>query len=355
MSQSLAEWKAQGKARRLWQRDASLWTGKDEAGGSAGWASPTGNWRMSSASRIMADAVWSAGFAHVSCSAWEARASVPSDTEDLRRIPGFPELHVLDSTDPAQVKACEDRVDLARTLFIVSSKSGSTLKPNIFKQYFFHRVVEVVGEKEAGSRFIAITDPHSKMQHVAEAEGFRRIFFGWPDIGGRYSVLSDFGLVPAAAMGVDVARFLDRTEAMVCAFMPSVPVEENPGVVLGSILGVAAKRFGRDKLTIVSSPEIASLGSWLEQLIAESTGKDGKGVIHRSREARAARQLWPRPPVRVSHAGVQSPMWQKTSWPPRWRAPAIPSCASRSRMRTTWAGILPLGDGNRGRGFHPRH
>src|SRR4029077_19529261 len=131
----------------------------------------------------------------------------------------------------------ERALDLDRTLFIVSSKSGSTLEPNIFKQYFFDRVARLLGAEEAGRRFLAITDPHSKMQHVAEGDGFRRVFFGWPNIGGRYSVLSDFGLVPAAAMGVDVAQLLDRTEAMVCACMPSVPVEENPAVVLGTILG----------------------------------------------------------------------------------------------------------------------
>src|SRR5262249_25728492 len=127
------------------------------------------------------------------------------------KVPGFPELHVLDSTDPAQVKAAESAVDLAHTLFVVSSKSGSTLEPNIFEQYFFDRVARAVGPGEAGKRFVAITDPHSKMQHVAEGDGFRRVFFGWPSIGGRYSVLSDFGLVPAAAMGVDVPELLDRT------------------------------------------------------------------------------------------------------------------------------------------------
>jgi transaldolase/glucose-6-phosphate isomerase len=201
------------------------------------------------------------------------------------RVPGFPELHVLDSTDPAQVKTIENAVDLPRTLFIVSSKSGSTLEPNIFEQYFFDRVRQVVGDKQAGSHFVAITDPDSKMQHVAEGDGFRRVFFGWPNIGGRYSALSDFGLVPAAAMGVDVADFLDRTEAMVCACMPTVPVEDNPGVVLGNILGVAAKQFGRDKVTVIASPGIDSLGAWLEQLVAESTGKEGKGLIPIDREA----------------------------------------------------------------------
>jgi transaldolase/glucose-6-phosphate isomerase len=141
-----------------------------------------------------------------------------------------------------------------------------------------------VGDEAVGRRFVAITDPGSNMQQVAERDGFRHIFHGWPDIGGRYSALSDFGLVPAAVMGVDVAKFLDRTEMMVCACMPSVPVEENPGVVLGTILGVAAKDLGRDKMTIVASPGLRDFGAWLEQLVGESTGKDGKGLIPVDRE-----------------------------------------------------------------------
>jgi transaldolase/glucose-6-phosphate isomerase len=152
---------------------------------------------------------------------------------------------VLDSTDPAQVRSFEKKVDLARTLFVVSSKSGGTLEPNIFKQYFFERVKQVVGEKQAGNRFIAITDPGSKMQHVAESDRFRHIFFGLPSIGGRYSVLSDFGLVPAAIMGLDVATLLDRAEEIVHACTPSVPAEENPGASTGRRRGrrPKTKRF----------------------------------------------------------------------------------------------------------------
>src|SRR5262249_16815295 len=129
-------------------------------------------------------------------------------------VDGYPELHVLDSTDPAQIRSVEQRIDLARTLFIVSSKSGGTLEPNIFTQYFYDRVKALVGEPEAGRRFIAITDPRSTMQHVAEQSGFRRLFFGVPSIGGRYSALSAFGIVPAAIMGLDVPRFLHATEEM---------------------------------------------------------------------------------------------------------------------------------------------
>src|SRR5581483_7048289 len=198
------------------------------------------------------------------------------------KIDGYPELRVLDSTDPDQVRARERQIDIARTLFIVSSKSGSTLEPNIFKQYFFDRAKQVLGET-AGSHFIAITDPGSQMEQVAKRDNFRHIFAGKPSIGGRYSALSNFGIVPAAVMGIDVGKFLDRTEQMVQACAASVPVDQNPGAMLGLMLGTAAKR-GRDKLTIVTSPGISDLGAWLEQLIAESTGKDGKGIIPVDRE-----------------------------------------------------------------------
>ena len=199
------------------------------------------------------------------------------------KIDGFPELFVLDSTDPAQVKAFEKKIDIANTVFIVSSKSGSTLEPNIFKQYFFERVKQVLGADGAGERFIAITDPGSKLEQIAEAEHFRHIFHGVPSIGGRYSALSDFGMVPAAVMGLDAPRFLDRADVMAIACSSCLPVEKNPGVLLGLILGVAA-RNGRDKLTLITSPGIADLGAWLEQLVAESTGKNGKGIIPVDRE-----------------------------------------------------------------------
>src|SRR5204863_7102991 len=156
------------------------------------------------------------------------------------KIDGFPELFVLDSTDPAQVKAFENKVDLANTLFIVSSKSGSTLEPNIFKQYFFERVKQTVGAEKAGSRFIAVTDPGSKLESEAQADKFRYIFHGVPSIGGRYSALSNFGMVPAAAMGLDTAKFLGSAEQMVKACGASVPADKNPGVMLGIVLGVAA-------------------------------------------------------------------------------------------------------------------
>jgi hypothetical protein len=198
---------------------------------------------------------------------------------------------VLDSTDPAQIKAIESQIDLARTLFIVASKSGSTLEPNIFKQYFYARAQEAVGKDKVGGRFIAITDPGSKMQQVAERDRFRKIFFGLPSIGGRYSALSNFGMVPAAVMGMDLRKFLDRTEEMVQACGPDVPVDQNPGAVLGAILGTLGN-LGRNKVTITTSPGIHDLGAWLEQLLAESTGKQGKGLIPVDREELSSPEVY---------------------------------------------------------------
>jgi len=289
---TIADWQSGGKMRRLWQRDASLWTGDDEASW-LGWLDITeeqiAHWVEL---RNLAKEVWSAGFKDVLLLGMGGSSLCP---EVLRmtfgRTAGYPDLHVLDSTDPAQVKAFENKIDIAKTLFIVSSKSGSTLEPNIFKQYFFDLTAKAVGADKAGTHFIAVTDPGSKMQKVAEGDRFRHIFFGRPSIGGRYSALSHFGMVPAAVMGVDTKKFLDRAQEMVRACGSSASIEENPGAVLGIILGTAA-RSGRDKVTIITSPEISDLGAWLEQLLAESTGKVGKGIIPVSGEELAAPQVY---------------------------------------------------------------
>jgi hypothetical protein len=198
-------------------------------------------------------------------------------------IEGYPRLHVLDSTDPAQVSAFEKKIDPAGTLFIVSSKSGTTLEPAILKGYFFQKVKEKVGAGSAGDRFIAITDPGSRLQEEAKEEGFRHVFHGDPSIGGRYSALSNFGMVPGAIMGVDVLKFLDRAEEMALACSSCIPPEENSGVLLGILLGVLGKA-GRNKVTFITSPGIRGLGAWLEQLLAESTGKEGKALIPVDRE-----------------------------------------------------------------------
>ncbi len=284
VASSLEEWKKNNKVARLWQKDASLWSGTDESNW-LGWLTITEEQLVHiDVLKQIAEDVKKARFKHALLLGMGGSSLCP---EVLRRtfgkIKGFPELHVLDSTDPAQIKAIEAKVDLKSTICIVSSKSGSTLEPNIYKQYFFERVKAKVGQKEAGNRFIAITDPGSKLQQVAQADGFRKIFMGVPSIGGRYSALSNFGMVPAAVMGLDVAKFLKNTEEMVKACGTSSAADSNPGVILGTILGVAANH-GRDKLTIVTSPGIFDLGAWLEQLIAESTGKIGKGIIPVDRE-----------------------------------------------------------------------
>jgi transaldolase / glucose-6-phosphate isomerase len=289
---TFADWQANGKMQRLWQRDASLWTGSDEASW-LGWLDITEEQIAQQVTlRNLSKEVWSAGFKNVLLLGMGGSSLCP---EVLRmtfgKTAGYPDLHVLDSTDPAQVKAFENKVDIARTLFIVSSKSGSTLEPNIFKQYFFELTKKAVGADKAGSHFIAITDPGSKMQQVAETDRFRHIFYGRPSIGGRYSALSNFGMVPAAAIGVDTKKFLDRTQEMVRACGPGASVVENPGAALGIILGTAAIH-GRDKVTIITSPEISDLGAWLEQLLAESTGKVGKGIIPVDREELAAPEAY---------------------------------------------------------------
>jgi len=280
----LEEWAASGKVSRLWARDASLWTGGDE-GKWLGWLSIVTE-QQQNATRFtkFAEEVEDAGFSHallLGMGGSSLCAEVFRKT--FGKMEGFPELHVLDSTDPAQIKSIENRIDLTKTLFFVSSKSGTTLEPNIFKQYFFEQVLQTPGDK-AGERFVAITDPGSKLRQAAENDRFRKIFLGVPSIGGRYSALSDFGLAPAAAMGVNVPRFLDRTNEMISACGPDVPPRNNPSVILGAILG-AAHNHGRDKVTIIASPGIYDLGAWLEQLLAESTGKNGKGLIPVDRES----------------------------------------------------------------------
>ncbi|HVA72921.1 MAG TPA: bifunctional transaldolase/phosoglucose isomerase [Candidatus Limnocylindrales bacterium] len=292
VKQTIDEWTTGGKVRRLWARDATLWTGSDEAKW-LGWLGVTED-QIMHANQLtdLSGEVKSQKIAYALLLGMGGSSLCPEVlSKTFGEAQGFPELHVLDSTDPAQIKAIESKIDIKNTLFIVSSKSGSTLEPNIFKQYFFERAKQASGAERAAKQFIAVTDPGSKLQAVAEADGFRHIFFGVPSIGGRYSALSDFGLVPGAAMGIDIKKFLDRTEEMVQACASSVTANENPGAVLGVILGVLAKN-GRDKVTLITSPGIRDLGAWLEQLLAESTGKDGKGLIPVDREAIGAPEVY---------------------------------------------------------------
>ena len=276
---AIEEWREEGKVRRLWAADASLWTEEDESKW-VGWLGIVDQ-QLKGVAHLQdfADEVKQARFSDVLLLGMGGSSLGPEVFgETFGSKPGYPKLHVLDSTDPEQIRHFEARVDLGRTLFLVSSKSGSTLEPNIFKQYFFERAKQAVGTTEAPKRFVAITDPGSSLEKVALTEGFRRIFHGDPSIGGRYSVLSAFGMVPAAAIGIDARAFLESTAEMVRSCAASAPPVENPGVILGAILGCAQRR-GRDKVTVIASKGIADFGAWLEQLLAESTGKLGKGIV----------------------------------------------------------------------------
>ena len=278
VSATLEDWAREGKPARLWSGDAALWTGSDE-GRWLGWLSLTDGPERSPHLGELAREVRREGWSHLLLLGMGGSSLFPEVlAATFGKQQGYPELHVLDSTDPGQIHRFESGIDLSRTLFIVSSKSGGTLEPNILKEYFFERVRQVLGGPEAGRRFVAITDPGSRLQEKAETEGFRSIFLGKQAVGGRYSALSNFGRVPAALMGLDVAEFIRRTRPMVQACAAQVPAARNPGVVLGVILATLAKT-GRDKLTLITSPEISGMGAWLEQLLAESTGKDGKGLI----------------------------------------------------------------------------
>ncbi|WP_342643160.1 bifunctional transaldolase/phosoglucose isomerase [Rhodoligotrophos ferricapiens] len=268
-----------GLQRRLWARDASLWTNSDEAKWLA-WLDIVGIEQrdIKVLTDLQAD-IRNTGFKHALLLGMGGSSLGPEVlTRTFGKKEGYPELLVLDSTDPQQIASFERRIDLANTVFIVSSKSGSTLEPNILKDYFFDAVGKAIGQDKAGSRFIAVTDPGSHMQQVAEEDKFRHIFFGDPGIGGRYSVLSNFGMVPAAVMGLDLDRFLTATAIMVESCGPDAPPLENPGILLGTILGIGATT-GRDKVTVIASPGISDVGAWLEQLLAESTGKQGHGII----------------------------------------------------------------------------
>ena len=282
--EALEDWRDNNKVQRLWDHDTSLWTASDEANW-LGWLDITkAQLDQAEVFAEFAADIRDGGFTDILLLGMGGSSLCPEVLSvTFGAQSGSPRLHVLDSTDPAQVKVFEQKLDLAKTLFIVSSKSGSTLEPNIFKQYFFDRVEQTLGQGKAGAQFVAVTDPGSKLEQVAQRDGFRRIFHGLPSIGGRYSALSHFGMIPAAAMGIDATQFLQRADDMALACSASAPADSNPGVLLGLILGLAAKA-GRDKLTLIASPALYDLGAWLEQLVAESTGKQGQGIIPVDRE-----------------------------------------------------------------------
>lgn len=284
--QSLFETALQRAARdefvpRIWKADASLW--KTDAahqkiiGNSLGWLTAP---RFSSGQIEEVEAfsreVRDAGFRHLMLLGMGGSSLCPEVfSRTFGRREGFPELLVLDTTDPDTIATFESRIDLAKTLFIVSSKSGSTIEPLSFYKYFFDRVRSIKAER-AGENFIAITDPGTLMERTAQEAQFRRIFLNPADIGGRYSALSFFGIVPAALMGCDLYEMLYRT--LIAGQMTGVVNGKNDALHLGCALGSLAAE-GRDKLTLVAGRPISSLGLWIEQLVAESTGKEDKGIV----------------------------------------------------------------------------
>ena len=278
---SLADLSRRDVVGRMWRKDHTVWKPEpSEITNRLGWLTITD--LMSEqvpALESFAREVREASFRHVVLLGMGGSSLGP---EVLRQTfgsaTGYPKLIVLDSTVPAWVQAVTEAIDPAHTLFLVSSKSGTTTEPLALFQYFRGLVNSAIGKEKAGQNFVAITDPGTPLARLATEGGFHRIFLNPPDIGGRYSVLSYFGLVPAALIGVDITALLDRAKDMREGCTSGVPIHENRGAWLGACTGTLALH-GRDKLTLITSPAISSFGLWVEQLIAESTGKEGKGII----------------------------------------------------------------------------
>jgi transaldolase/glucose-6-phosphate isomerase len=280
---ALAEAGSAGVVERIWNRDASLWK-KEESHqkiirNSLGWLTVPSEMLgvADELESFAAEVSASANFQHVMVCGMGGSSLCPEVLrQTFGRQHGFPELLVLDSTDPDTINNFRQRIDVNKCLFIVASKSGTTTEPIAFHRFWYNEVEQ--NTDAPGKAFVTITDPGSQMADTAAAEGFRRIFLNQSDIGGRYSALSYFGMVPAALMGLDVARLLRQTQSMVEACGAGVPVNQNPAALLGAVMAECAKA-GRDKLTIVTDQKLSALGLWIEQLIAESTGKEGKGIV----------------------------------------------------------------------------
>lgn len=268
--------------KRIWDRDPSVWKSEPNhqkiIKNALGWLSVAQEIQAHKAGILtFVQEAKRAGLKHAVLLGMGGSSLCPEVCrETFGSAPGYLELHVLDSTVPANIARIEKAIDVSKTLFIVSSKSGGTAETLSFFKYFYGKVKAV--KKNPGENFVAITDPGTNLEKLAGVNGFRHVFPGKPDIGGRYSALSNFGMVPAALEGVDIGALLDRAERMAKACSASHRAEDNPGVKLGAIMADAA-RAGRNKVTFVTSPGIASFGLWVEQLIAESTGKEGKGLI----------------------------------------------------------------------------
>jgi transaldolase/glucose-6-phosphate isomerase len=287
LQEAQKNWDQANNTERLWKKEASLWTNSDESKW-LGWLDVVQE-ELANASKFKALAAEIAedGFSHILLLGMGGSSLCPEVFSlTFGKQPGWPELLVLDSTDPVYIKSIRAKIDPVRTLFCVSSKSGTTLEPNIYMQYFYQETRNIIGER-AGHHFIAITDPGTPLESVASQLRFRRVYHGVPSIGGRYSALSDFGLIPHAAAGLDTEKLLRRAAMMVEA-CKNPNTLQNPGVLLGLILGTAARVFNRNKVTLFCSRSIYDLGAWLEQLLAESTGKQGVGLIPVDREPLAS-------------------------------------------------------------------
>ena len=286
---TLGKLEQQKFAQRLWDKDATLWKSEPEhqkiIRNALGWLTISQEMRAHLGEiKSFVDDVRKAGFRHAVLLGMGGSSLCPDVLRaTFGAAPGYPDLQVLDSTVPANIAHVEKNIDLEKTLFIVSSKSGGTTETLSFYKYFYDCLEKLKGESTGGN-FIAITDPGSGLEKLAKEKKFRHIFPGAPDIGGRYSALSNFGMVPAALMGIDLADFFDRAGRMEQACGAAAPLAENPGVKLGVAMAEAAQA-GRDKVTFVISPAIATFADWAEQLIAESTGKEGKGLVPVAGEA----------------------------------------------------------------------
>lgn len=276
---ALEDWQNSDKVQRLWASDNSLWTGEDEASWT-GWLT-IAEAELSEIPRIeaLAQELKSSGFTDVVLLGMGGSSLCPAMmATTFGKMGDHPKLSVLDSTAPEQIHQLEASINLEKTFFIVSSKSGTTLEPNIFKAYFFKRVQDVLGKEDVGDRFLAITDPGKPLEDLAKKDKFKGVFHGMPSIGGRYSALSNFGMVPSGLAGINLNQFLSHANNMANACASTAEVADNPGAMLGVILGVCAIN-GKDKVTLIASPGVHAVGAWLEQLLAESTGKIGKGII----------------------------------------------------------------------------
>jgi transaldolase/glucose-6-phosphate isomerase len=279
VDERLKAWKEQNYSRRLWSKDATLWfpEPKPEIIDRLGWLElPELMHERLEELNSFAKQVMNEGISHAVVLGMGGSSLAPDVFQKtFGNAPGYPELIVLDSTHPSAVRSVEDKLDLSQTLFLVSSKSGTTLETLSLFRYFWNQVSNIT--ETPGDHFMAITDPGTPLMKLAQERGFRKVFQAKPDVGGRYSALTDFGLVPAALIGMDIHRLLDRAwiASENCSF--SVPEEKASGLILGAALGEITKN--RDKVTFLVSPSISSFPDWIEQLIAESTGKDDKGIV----------------------------------------------------------------------------